>query len=73
MPSAYSAENNVALVATCTACQKTLPTTLMVALTGSEKSGRTYNVVCLACAGKGWRPPGFAGVYQRQWVSSGAS
>ena len=65
MPSAYSAESNVALVAICTACQKSLPTALMVTLTGSNHSRRTYSAVCLACAGKGWRPAGFAGVYQR--------
>ncbi len=64
MPSAYSAENNVALVATCTACQRSLPTVLMVNLAGWDNSRRTYSAVCLACAGKGWRPPGFAGVYQ---------
>ena len=65
MPSAYSAENNVALVAACTACQKTIPTAGMVSLTGYENGGHTYSSVCLACASKGWRPPGFAGVYQR--------
>ena len=66
MPSAYSAQNNAALVARCIACHKTLPTAVMVSLTGHENGGRTYAAVCLACAGKGWRPPGFAGVYQRQ-------
>jgi len=66
MPSAYSAENNVALVATCSACQRSVPTALMVNLTGSHNSRSTYSAVCLACAGKGWRPAGFAGVYQWQ-------
>ncbi len=67
MPSSYSAENNVALATTCSACQKTTPTALMVGLTGHEHGGpATYSAVCLACAGKGWRPPGFVGVYQWQ-------
>jgi cytochrome P450 len=56
----------VALTATCCACQKTTPTELMVSLTGNQDGGHKYYSVCLACAGKGWRPPGFAGVYQRQ-------
>jgi hypothetical protein len=66
MPSACSAESNAALVAPCIACKKTLPTALMVTLTGSENGCQTRAAVCLACAGKGWRPPGFAGVYQWQ-------
>jgi hypothetical protein len=66
MPSAYSAESNAALVAPCFACKKTLPTALMVTLTGSENGRQTHTAICLACAGKGWRPPGFAGVYQWQ-------
>jgi hypothetical protein len=45
MPSAYSAENNVALVATCTACQKSVPTALMVNLTGSHNSRQTHSAV----------------------------
>lgn len=65
MPSAYSAENNVALAAVCSACGKTVPTALMITMNGYENSGRTHNAVCLACAHKGWRPAGFAGVYQR--------
>jgi hypothetical protein len=65
MPSAYSARENPALMALCYACQKKTPTELMVSLTGNENGGRSYYSVCLACAGKGWRPPGFAGVYQR--------
>jgi hypothetical protein len=64
MPSAYSAESNPALVARCIACQKTLPTALMVSLTGHENGSDTHIAICLACAGNGWRPPGFAGVYQ---------
>jgi len=66
MPSAFSARDNAALTATCCACQKTTPTELMVSLTGNQDGGHKYYSVCLACAGKGWRPPGFAGVYQRQ-------
>ena len=52
MPSAYSAETNVTLVANCSACQKSLPTALMVALTGCEDGERTYNVVCLGAQAK---------------------
>jgi hypothetical protein len=66
MPSAYSAEHNAALVAPCIACQKTLPTALMITLTGCESGSQTHAAVCLVCAGNGWRPPGFAGVYQWQ-------
>jgi hypothetical protein len=66
MPSAYSAENNVALVATCHACQKAMPAALMVTLTGHQNGARTHDPVCVACARNGWRPQGFAGVYQRQ-------
>ncbi len=65
MPSSYCAENNAALAAVCCACRKTVPTALMITLNGYENGSRTHNAVCLVCARKGWRPAGFAGVYQR--------
>jgi hypothetical protein len=73
MPSTFSAKDNVALAATCRACQKTIPTSLMVSLNGHEDGILKYYSVCLVCAGKGWRPPGFAGVYQWQEVSPSPS
>jgi len=63
MPSEKAKENK-ALVATCTACQKAFSTEIMVALTGSENGKRRQFPVCVACADKGWRPPGFTGIYQ---------
>jgi len=36
----------------------------MVALTGNENGKRLQFSVCVACADKGWRPPGFSGIYQ---------
>jgi hypothetical protein len=66
MPSTFSARDNAALRAICCACQKATPTDSMVSLTGNEHRRHKYYSVCLVCAGKGWRPPGFAGVYQRQ-------
>jgi hypothetical protein len=65
MPSAFSAKDNKSLIATCIACEETTPTALMVSLTGSQGSRLTYSSVCLLCAGKGWRPPGFSGLYNR--------
>jgi len=38
----------------------------MISLTGHQDRIRKYYSVCLECAAKGWRPAGFAGVYQRQ-------
>jgi hypothetical protein len=66
MPSTFSAKDNPALTASCCACQKTTPTSLMVSLTGHEQRRLKYHSVCLECAAKGWRPAGFWGVYQRQ-------
>jgi len=66
MPSALSARENTALVATCCACQKTMPTELMVSLTGQHDGNVDQHSICLVCAGKGWRPPGFNGIYQWQ-------
>jgi len=66
MPSAFSAKDNAALTASCCACQKTTPTSLMISLTGHQDRIRKYHSVCLECAAKGWRPAGFVGVYQRQ-------
>jgi hypothetical protein len=62
MPSEKAKENK-ALIATCVACNKSVPTESAVSLTGVENGGRKYFVVCLPCANKGWRPPGFIGVY----------
>jgi hypothetical protein len=62
MPS-EKAKDNKALIATCVACNKTVSTELMVALTGRE-NGRSHSFpVCVNCADAGWRPPGFVGLY----------
>jgi hypothetical protein len=63
MPSEKAKENK-ALVATCVACQKAVSTEMMVALTGNENGKRRQFSVCVPCADKGWRPPGFSGIYQ---------
>ncbi len=63
MPS-EKAKDNKALTATCVACQKTVSTEIMVALTGREDGKPRQYAVCVACADKGWRPPGFSGIYQ---------
>jgi hypothetical protein len=62
MPSEKAKENK-SLVATCVACNKPVSTESAVALTGSENGTRKQFVVCIPCANKGFRPPGFAGVY----------
>lgn len=62
MPSDKARENK-ALVATCVACGKSVSTESMVSLTGRENGTVAGYTVCVACANKGWRPPGFAGVY----------
>ncbi len=64
MPSSYSAKENKALVATCSSCQKSLPTVTMVTLPGRDNGKPQVWAVCIPCANKGWRPPGFNGVYQ---------
>ena len=61
MPS-NKAKENKALVATCVACNKPVSTEMAVALTGVEDGRHKQYVVCNACANKGWRPPGFAGI-----------
>ena len=67
MPSAFSAKDNKALVAICFACQKTTPTALMISLTGRENGRPKHYSACLSCANKGWRPPGFSGIYQPRY------
>ncbi len=62
MPS-EKAKDNKALQATCSACQKRFSVELMVSLTGRDNGQRRYYSVCIPCANKGWRPPGFSGVY----------
>jgi uncharacterized protein with PIN domain len=62
MPS-DKAKQNKALTATCVACNKPVSTESAVALTGIEDGRHKQYVVCNACANKGWRPPGFAGLY----------
>ena len=62
MPSEKAKENK-ALIATCVACNKAVSTETAVSLTGMEDGRRKPFVVCIPCANKGWRPPGFAGVY----------
>jgi len=63
MPS-EKAKDNKALIATCAACQKSFSTEIMVALTGWEDGKRRQYPVCVDCADKGWRPPGFSGLYR---------
>jgi hypothetical protein len=62
MPS-EKAKDNKALAATCSACNKTQSTELMVSLAGQENGIPKYFAVCINCADNGWRPPGFNGVY----------
>jgi hypothetical protein len=57
------AKENKALVATCAACGKPGSTEMMVGLTGRENGHPRMYPVCIACANKGYRPPGFASVY----------
>ena len=62
MPSEKAKENK-SLIATCVACGKSVSTEMATALTGVEDGLRKAFVVCIPCANKGWRPPGFVGVY----------
>jgi uncharacterized protein with PIN domain len=62
MPS-DKAKLNKALVATCVACNKPVSTESAVSLTGVEDGHHKQFVVCNVCANKGWRPPGFVGLY----------
>ncbi len=62
MPS-EKAKDNKSLMATCVACNKPVSTESAVALMGAEDGRGKQFVVCIACANKGWRPPGFAGLY----------
>lgn len=62
MPS-DKAKQNKALTVTCVACNKPVSTESAVSLTGIEDGRRKQFVACNACANKGWRPPGFAGLY----------
>jgi hypothetical protein len=61
--SSNKAKENKSLTATCTACNKPVSTESAVSLTGSENGTRKQFVVCVQCANKGHRPPGFIGVY----------
>jgi hypothetical protein len=63
MPSEKAKENK-ALVAVCAACNKPFSTEVMVSLTGRDNGRPRPYSVCVACADKGWRPPGFSGVYR---------
>jgi hypothetical protein len=62
MPSEKAKENK-ALTVTCVACSKAVSTETAVSLNGAEEGKRKSFVVCIPCANKGWRPPGFSGVY----------
>ncbi|HTR63684.1 MAG TPA: hypothetical protein VMH37_18375 [Candidatus Binataceae bacterium] len=62
MPSEKAKENK-ALIATCVACSKPVSTETAVGLTGMEDGHRKSFTVCIPCANKGFRPPGFSGVY----------
>ena len=62
MPSEKAKENKN-LIATCVACSKPVSTESMVSLRGREDGIAKSWSVCVTCANKGWRPPGFAGVY----------
>jgi len=63
MPSEKAKENKT-LVAVCCACEKPVSTEMMVSLAGNDNGRRQQFAVCVACADKGWRPPGFSGIYQ---------
>ena len=65
MPS-EKAKDNKALVVTCAACNKSVPTESAVSLTGIEDNRRRQFIVCVPCANGGWRPPGFNGIYNRR-------
>jgi hypothetical protein len=62
MPS-EKAKDNKALTATCAACNKTVSTETAVGLSGFENGLQRIFAVCVPCANKGWRPPGFKGIY----------
>jgi hypothetical protein len=62
MPSEKAKENK-SLQAMCLACQKHFSPEVMVSLPGTENGTRKLFSVCIPCANKGWRPPGFRGVY----------
>ncbi|HXW83016.1 MAG TPA: hypothetical protein VEJ86_01290 [Candidatus Binataceae bacterium] len=62
MPSEKAKENK-ALVAVCSSCNKPVSTEMATSLIGVENGQRKPYAVCIACANKGWRPPGFSGVY----------
>jgi hypothetical protein len=62
MPSDKAKENKN-LVVTCAACSKSVSTESAVALMGTDDGRAKQFVVCVPCANKGWRPPGFAGLY----------
>ena len=62
MPSEKAKENKT-LVATCAACNKPVSVETAVSLRGREEGVARNWTVCVPCANKGWRPPGFAGVY----------
>jgi hypothetical protein len=57
------AKENKALTAVCEVCNQATSTELMVSLPGRDNGRPRWWTVCFACANKGWRPPGFTGVY----------
>ena len=65
MPSEKATESK-SLVATCVVCNKPASTESMVSLRGREDGVAKSFTVCVTCANKGWRPPGFMGVYARR-------
>lgn len=56
MPSEKAKENK-ALVAQCTACEKTVSVEMMQGMVIRKNGRRTTVPVCETCIGKGWRPP----------------
>lgn len=56
MPSEKAKENK-ALVAKCTACEKSVSTELMQGIVVRSNRRRTIVPVCETCRAKGWRPP----------------
>jgi len=65
MPS-EKAKANKALIAVCSACNKSVSTEEMVSLTGRNNGTQQPFSVCIPCADSGWRPPGFSGFYQKR-------
>lgn len=62
MPS-EKAKDNKAQAASCASCNKQTSSETMVSLLGQVHGKYKQFDVCLTCADRGWRPPGFEGIY----------